>query len=73
MRDLAHRLRLARELGQVVPIANRPLAEAQTRMRDALVRTDERHSLGRDVRRHGEPRPATRHRVVGALDAHERS
>lgn len=71
--DLAHRLRLARELGQVVPVAHLTPAEAHTTMLDALAGADHRDRVRPDAGRALEPGPARRHRVVATLDPHQRA
>ena len=71
---LAHRLRLLRQLRQVVPVVDRPLAEPFPRMPDRrAVAPDDRDRRRADARDQIEAGPATRHRVHRALQAHERA
>ena len=71
---LAHRLRLARELRQVMPVVDRPLPEPLPRMQNPRpVASDDGHGRRADAHDQIEPGPATRHRVDGALEPHQRA
>src|SRR5581483_5716637 len=71
--DLTYGLRLARELAEVVTVADRALAEAHPRVPDAVVGTDDLDCVRTDVSRQLKPGPGAWHRVPATLDAYERA
>ena len=63
-RDSSSR-KLARELGQIVTVIDRPLAEALARTREGgAIAADDRHRRRIDPRDEIEVRPSTRHLVT---------
>ena len=72
-RHLPQRLWLAREFAEVMAVAHPPAAEALAGMAHPLRPEAERHLLHAQPGHDREPRPALRHRVPGALDAHQRA
>ena len=63
---LTYRLRLARQLRQVIPVVNRPLAKPLARMPNGrAVATDDGDGRGADADNQIQAGPATRHKVDG--------
>src|SRR5262249_38671593 len=70
--NLPYGLWFPRELGQIVSVVDGALAEALARMADACaVVADDRDGARTDMHDQITPGPATRHRVVRAVQPHE--
>src|SRR5262245_37116219 len=72
-RDLADRLRLTCEFGQIMAINYAAATESYPRMDDAFTHADQANLLHADERGGAQPGPARRRRVPGSFDPDERT